>query len=346
MMDATPHTTPHEAARPPGRLAEPAPRPADAASASAAEPEPAGAGELALAMFASAELPVRDRLAAFLALGSNIEQVGKAIGRSPRSVSEWYHEQFNGDNERMERAIGHFLGKRGLQATPVFRPSFKYTGVAEDVIGALLQAQLDADIALIAGASGVGKTSAAKRYAETERGCYYISFSAAWTSQSMVHEIARQVQLDRASKPLDALCREIVDCLRDSGALLIVDEAQHADGRALEILRSIYDEAHIGLALISQLEFMAVLRRGDGRTVFDQLLNRVGLTVVIRQSSLVDLAAVLPEGTPLPVLKRLHSASKGCMRHAVKAFSRALRAAATHGDGKVTVPLLKQLESS
>lgn len=337
-MDATPHTTPHEAPQAGPRPAEPTPRPADAASASAAEP--------ALAMFADAARPVRDRLGAYLALGNSLDAVAKAIRRAPRSVADWYRGGFAGDEARLERAVGQFLCKQGLQATPVFRPEFAWTPVAEDIVGACLAAELDQDIALICGSSGVGKSTAVRHYVETEPNAYYVCYSAAWTAQSMVQQIARQVQLDRASKDLATLCQEIVDCLKGASAVLVVDESQHACSRSLEVLRSIYDESACGLVLVAQLDFWARLKRGDGVLLYDQLRNRIGITLTIRESSLADLAAVLPQDTSLPVLKHLHKASKGCLRHSVKAYSRALRAAATQGESKVTVPLLKELESS
>ena len=43
---------------------------------------------------------------------------------------------------------------------------------------------------------------------------------------------------------------EIADRVRGTHGLLIVDEAQHLDTRALEVLRGLHDQAGIGLALM------------------------------------------------------------------------------------------------
>ncbi len=297
-----------------------------------------------LRMLGDESIPVRDRLRAFLKAGSPLALVSRAIRRSQSSIAAYLQGSFDGNEQRLEAAIGRMLATQALQPSRVFVPEFKLTNVAEDILGALLQAQLDGDIALVVGPSGIGKSTAIRHYAQAEPNCYLVTVSAAWTTQTLVQQIARRVGLDRAGKDLAALSMEIADCLRNSGALIVIDEAQHLTARSLEVLRSVYDEAQIGLAMVAQLNLYAVLERGDGKTTFDQFRNRIGVHLKLSASSREDLALILPADTQRSVVAYLHQSSGGCMRIAVKLFSRAQRVAAASGNGeKVTLDLVKQI---
>ena len=295
-------------------------------------------------MLEDSTLPAKDRLRAFLAAGNRVALVATAIHRSGNTLSSYLQGQFKGDEKRLERALGRFLSRQNLQESPAFKPDFCMTSVAEDIIGALFQAQIDGDIALVVGPSGVGKTWAAAYYANSEPGAYLVTATPAWSTQSLVASIARRLELDRASKLLDLLLAEVTEALRDSGALVIVDEAQHLNSRSLETLRGLYDETGIGLAFVAQLQFYALLQRGDGRVSYDQLMNRVGVRLTLREAGLDDLTMLLPPATPASVVKYLHTRTGGCLRAAVKTYARACRVAATSGDGAaVTLQLVKEL---
>ena len=309
---------------------------AERTSAPAAErPDP-------LRIIGDETIAVRERLRTFVAAGNSVALVARAIRRSQGSLTAYLTGEGEINEARIEAQIGRFLAKQALQTSPLFEPSFQMTTVAEDILGALLQAQLDGDIALIVGPSGVGKSTAVQHYASAEPGCYLVEASAAWTTQTLIQQIARKAELDRAGKDLAALSMEIADCMRDSGALVVVDEAQHLTARSLEVLRSIHDASHVGLAFSAQLNFFAILQRGDGKTTFDQLRNRVGVRLRLSAAGLDDLALVLPPDTQRSVVKYLHQSSGGCLRSAVKLFSRAQRVAAA-SDQKLTLDLVRQV---
>ena len=89
------------------------------------------------------------------------------------------------------------------------------------------------------------------------------------------------------------LTAEIVDRLKGSGRVLIVDEAQHLTVRALNHLRCISDESGVGIALVGNEEVYSKLR-GSGKADFAQLCSRVGMRkqVQTRDIKMEDIRSI------------------------------------------------------
>jgi DNA transposition AAA+ family ATPase len=78
------------------------------------------------------------------------------------------------------------------------------------------------------------------------------------------------------------MLRHLVDFFRDSGGLLIFDEAQHLSLAALETIRAIYDEAGMGLALVGNDIVYSRLKGGGDTALFAQIYSRIGKRVALK----------------------------------------------------------------
>jgi len=293
-------------------------------------------------MIADTATDVRERLKVFVGAGHPVGLVARATRRAQQTISDYLLGRFDGNSERLERTLDGFLKRQELRPTPTFKPVFAWTSVAEDISSALLQAQIEGDMLLIFGASGVGKSEAAKAYCQREHNAVLLTANASWTSKALVMELAKALELDRIGKSLSDTVTEISNALENSGRIIIVDEADYICARGLEIMRQIHDQSRAAIAFVGMAQFYATLKRGDSRHSFTQIYNRLGNIVQVNEVTRDDLLAIIPDAKP-SVIKFLHDHTSGCARAAVKLYQRALRYAGASGqNGGLTLGLLKQ----
>lgn len=57
---------------------------------------------------------------------------------------------------------------------------------------------------------------------------------------------------------------DIVDKLKSSGRLIIIDEAEHLPYKSLELVRRIYDKANVGILLVGMPATIKLLTEATG----------------------------------------------------------------------------------
>ena len=188
---------------------------------------------------------LRDEFRAELeAAGLNISQAAREIGRSPGTISRWLAESYGGDNEAVDALVARWLetraerAKRSLDGARLDRHA--ETGATAEIATALGYAQAAADVVMIHGPSGRGKTWAAMRHCAKRTGAYYLAVTGATGSMpGMLSQVAEAIGAGpRHGSALEAETT-IVTRLRDRGALLVIDEAHHLRPKLLDELRCI-----------------------------------------------------------------------------------------------------------
>ncbi|MCM1192693.1 MAG: AAA family ATPase [Acetatifactor muris] len=172
------------------------------------------------------------------------------------------------------------------------KPEFTETSVSRTVFNAISYAHLRGTVAVVYGDAGVGKTCAIREYVKKNRLALAITVSPTYASITGVNELIAE-QLGVRERVARRITKEIVQKLKNSGRVLIVDEAQHLTVRALNHLRCISDESGVGTALIGNEEVYDKLR-GIGRTGgkeradFAQLFSRIGMRKEVLANRLTD----------------------------------------------------------
>ena len=99
--------------------------------------------------------------------------------------------------------------------------------------------------------------------------------------------------------------RFIIERLRNTGALLVIDEAQNWSVDAIDQLRRWHDAAEIGVALIGNAEVVRVVNGGSRAAAFAQLTSRVGVRLVRKKALVKDAEALLDAwGVPEPAIRQ------------------------------------------
>ncbi|MDI3480818.1 MAG: hypothetical protein PWQ97_473 [Tepidanaerobacteraceae bacterium] len=220
---------------------------------------------------------IAEALRAYLsATGKSQNEVSKAVGISAAALSQFLSGSYLGDKMSLMQKISGFLDLENQRADTIKVPEFVMTSNAKAVITAIEYAHIHNDIALVYGEAGVGKTMAIEYYIKNHTDVIYITANPTIsTPKGIVEEI-----LDTLGKhQYGTLRREmnfLVSILKGTGRLIIIDEAQHLNHRALEVLRSIYDQTKIGLVLCGNQEIHDRMY-GRGEVAFAQFFSRIGI---------------------------------------------------------------------
>ncbi|WP_180131930.1 AAA family ATPase [Rhodoferax sp. BLA1] len=203
------------------------------------------------------------------------------------------------------------------------------TSVYKMAFAACSMARRYRNFAVFSGFVGTGKTFALKRYARKNPNTFLIEATPTMTPQSLVRLLSRTVVGVDAKGSIDDKFRAVVDALRNTDSLLIVDEAETLTPHQLHTLRRLRDLANIGIVLAGT-EYLAGLIKPE-RGQFDQIRSRCGFwPETVRGITEDDAAALVQanlgtEEVPDAVVQRLYAHSRGSARMLVEGLLAGLK---------------------
>ncbi|EMY6535950.1 AAA family ATPase [Salmonella enterica] len=248
-------------------------------------------------------------------------QVARAIGRSSATMNQYVQGKYNGDIADMEERIGHFLRRvREKQNALRIDERFVSTPTASKGLEVLSYAHLESEICVLYGAAGLGKTMILKEYARRDSNVIFIEADPGFTARTLLEELCGRLRLSKNGN-IHALIEVCVEKLKDSGRLLVIDEAELLPYRALEVIRRLHDKAGIGVVLAGMPRLIVNLKGKRGE--YAQLYSRVALALdlgnaLARQDFDQIAVDLMPEAEDRKISDALYEQSKGNARHLFK----------------------------
>ena len=203
---------------------------------------------------------------------------------------------------------------------------FAVTEASRNAFLAMQYANYHKDISLIYGEAGTGKTYALAEYTSKNHNVIYVEArDCDRTTKGICEKILKT--LGKSTSGTDrTLINAIVDAVKGTDKLLIIDEAQHLTLRAVENIRAINDEAKIGIVLCGNPTVYDRMY-GRGQAHFAQLYSRIGMRRFITEPSIEDIRSIFsnPEIDD-DSISYLHAIAHeyGGLRNATKVYMLAL----------------------
>ncbi|MEL6478108.1 MAG: AAA family ATPase [Pseudomonadota bacterium] len=218
------------------------------------------------------------------------------IGISPSVLSQWMDRKYRGDNDAVDRKVTAWLdGERAKDELAKHRPTepgFLATPIGNRITSVLNLAHHSPDMAVIAGAPGVGKTMAAREYMARHNNVHLVTMDPEMTSPNrLLAEVMHVIGLPEKSPT--QMRYKLEEHLRNTRSLLIIDEAQHLQPKALDMARSLHDRMEIGVVLMGNHGFFAATKSQSRTDGFAQFFSRVGARVRIDAPTEKDIDVVL-----------------------------------------------------
>lgn len=253
--------------------------------------------------------------------GYSQTQVARAFGKSSAVISQYLKGIYPGDVRGIDELARSFIARetekeKSRRITPRYVP----TVTSRKGLEVIRLAHLDGEINVIYGAAGLGKTMILREYAAQHRDALLIEADPGYTARVVLEELCGLLGLSKRGN-MHELSEACIAALRDSGRLLMVDEAENLPYRALETLRRIHDKAGIGLVLAGMPRLIINLKGKRGE--YQQLYSRVGLALCIGESLphediSVMAISMLPDAESPDVCEALFRCSHGNARRLFK----------------------------
>ena len=254
--------------------------------------------------------------------GKKQSQVAQELGISPGALSSFLSGTYKAPHTIIIR-IDDLAAIHTQKNVAPTAPAFKDTSISKTVSQAIRYSHLQGKISVVYGDAGVGKTVAYRNYLENNTLAIGITISPTYASITGVNELIAE-QLGVRERVARKQTAEIINKLRGSGRVLIIDEAQHLNARALDHLRCISDESGIGICFIGNHQVYRKLL-GSQEADFAQMFSRLGMRkqVLVGNISKNDVQTVfgemVPEQDAIEILYRICRTNYG-LRGAVNVF--------------------------
>lgn len=243
--------------------------------------------------------------------------VARAIGKSAAVINQYLQGKYSGDVALVNDLIAGFI-KRERDKAAARHINLEFVGTlnARKGLEVIAFAHTEGDICVLSGAAGVGKTMILREYSIKHRDAILIEADPGYTARVLLEELCNRLGVSKRGNIHD-LSESCVQALRESGRLLMIDEAELLPHRALEVLRRLHDKTGIGIVLAGMPRLLVNLRGKRGE--FAQLYSRVGLALPLgdaltREDFDLIALSMLPEISEDNVMDALYTSSRGNAR--------------------------------
>jgi hypothetical protein len=200
--------------------------------------------------------------------------IGRAIGYSSATVNQLLQRKYNGDQSGIHELIAKFLRRDRQRESHQEKYHFVKTDSASKGLTVIDYAHTEGEICVLHGAAGLGKTMILKEYARQNPEVILIEADPGYTARVLLEELCRHLGLTRRGTIHD-MTDTCVQALKDSGRLVMIDEAEMLHYRSLEVLRRLHDKTGVGVVLAGMPRLIVNLTGRKGE--YSQLYSRVAL---------------------------------------------------------------------
>ncbi len=260
------------------------------------------------------------------------KQIAREIGSSEAVLSLFLTGKYTGDNAAVAEKIMQYLHigivRKGLTPDPDYCRSVDNT---KRITEYLEMAHASNEILLLYGPAGCGKTTALKHYAAEHNGVVYVEADATVGTPRAILLTLLEALGGQPTGSTTQVMKTILNTLRDTNRMIIIDEAQHLTERSFDTIRAINDKLGIGLVYSGNSKILKQMY-GRHEQEFDQLFSRIGLHCELKNRYSIEDIRNIFNGLDIAddCLKHLQSLAqkKGGLRLMIKQYKTAANIAA------------------
>ena len=202
-----------------------------------------------------------------------VASVARLLDISTTTLHLWLKGKYEGNSERIEKLVKQFLQIQKERDNAPKSINFKMTRAAKIVFDTIRLAHVMNEMTVIVSRAGYGKTMAIKQYVARNRDAVLIEARPSQQTYALVYELGKKLTVSIRNDS-DMIFQRIVTKLQISPKVLIFDEAQLYNYRALEMIRRIHDVSGCGVVLAGSYRLYDQMLGKDLKD-FDQLFSRV-----------------------------------------------------------------------
>lgn len=256
------------------------------------------------------------------------------------TLSQWAAGKYQGNNDRVADQVEKYFSGRAVQdelaRRQVADPGFLLTPTSAELLALLAYAQ-SGEIVAAAMNPGIGKTTTALEHQRRAPNVWVATIAPSSRGVNTLQEVVLEAmgEADARGTPR-ALTKRIIDRLKGSKGLLVIDEAQELTDQALDEIKGWHDRTGVGIALLGDERVVARMVGGPRAKQLARLNSRVGMRLVQSKPKTAD-AEIVAHGWGIAEPEQLRfcrelSAKPGGLRAVVRVIK--LAAMIATGEGR------------
>jgi len=190
--------------------------------------------------------------------GLTVEQVARQLGK-PRqtTIIDLMKGVYRSSADDHIRKLNMWVEQHARQRAASLADKFVSTKVARDVLTVARLVRENQTMGLCLGPTGIGKSRCAEALHEKYVGSIYMRVITGYHHpKGLTHALACRLGLrsDHRGRPgayYQMQIEKVIETLRDSSRLLIIDEAHSLNDGALELLRDLHDTTGVPILLLA-----------------------------------------------------------------------------------------------
>ncbi|MGN0674519.1 MAG: AAA family ATPase [Oscillospiraceae bacterium] len=267
---------------------------------------------------------IRAELISFIEeTGTKQKQIADESGLSSSVVSQFISNTYTGDNVKAADTLNKYL-KLAKERLNVINSKrfYKELGNTQLVLGAVAYAHKHCEMTLIRGASGAGKTTALKYYADNNAGVVFVTAnSTVKTGKLILQEIAATMGKNCIGCNIKQTMDKLLSMLSGTKRLIIIDEADRLSLNALQAVRDLNDIANVGVVLAGNNKLYTQMYTGVKGSEFDQIRTRILFKPMVTNNYTLDeICGVFPEANKNVATFLMKKANNSSLRESIKLF--------------------------
>ena len=268
--------------------------------------------------------------------GMKQAHICRAIGTfQPAQFSQWINGKMDYPDgcEKIKVELVHYMRTYEMVHNQVtIETEYVQTNQSLNIIGILSLCHMKKKTGRIIGPAGIGKTATIDHYLETNKMSRKITAYFGYTQTAFLMDVQeldifKNIEVKR--KGNDGRMRSVIELLKGSNILLIIDEAQHMNFKLIETVRHICDMSGIGVVFVGN---EATYGNVSGKKVI--MLDQI--------SSRTTPSRKLKDATPDEDVKKILESINVDIEYKKEAFDYLIKKANGRGHYRIMLNLLEQ----
>lgn len=291
-------------------------------------------------------IDVKKDLSEFMQLtGKSQRDISREAGLSTSVISQFLSGTYTGDNKEVASTLSKYLrvakDRLNSQQSTAFNENLYNT---QNVLYACNHAHIENDIVLVCGDAGAGKTTALKLYAAENTGVIMVTCNSCTRSATAVLKLILNNLGIQSINRKEILMNKLLERLRGTHYLIILDEADHLTLDALQAVRNLNDSAGVGIVLSGNDKIYRQMYSGQRGYEFDQIRTRIIVRKrVINSYTPEEIESIFVNSPSDCIPYIMNLACRESLRTAIKIFNLALEYAKAM-NSKITLSILKSVK--
>jgi DNA transposition AAA+ family ATPase len=248
--------------------------------------------------------------------GLSDRQIAKKLARSAAQLSQYVNRKFVGDLAEFEKDVENLLRREEDLQFVSDSKSFCSTTAATLMWEVMQFCDERRKMGAVLAPSGTGKTDTCIEYKKQNRPTVYVTAHIkSHTAGAVLKLIAKPLIGTIYRHSLAELLDAVIERLKGSSRLLLIDDAHFLSWEAFEMVRKIHDCGGVGVVYVGQERLYDQMRGTDPKGyLFDQIYSRIAIKrerFQIKKQDVRMVANSICKGLDKPCIDFLYEKARG-----------------------------------